>query len=335
MPPATDTETTLWYTRCPGPLAFSAAVDLGWLDREFAADDVTVLSLAASSDRAVHQSHFDQTQPNSFRHGGPVPPLVAASRGADIAVIGLSWGLGRQEILALPDSGIGEAADLRGRRLSLPIRVNDSIDFWRALVLRTYQTLLEGAGLGFDDVELVEVPIERAFVDDARAGRDRVATLWDGAFMVGHQREEAVALVRGEVDAIFSWGPIGTVQQAAFGAEVVLEVPLGRRQGVSTFTVSGRLARERPDLVRRVLARTQAVDRDAEQHKDQLRRIVARGAGLPEDLVEATYGADVHEHLGVDLAPEKIEALRRQAAFLHAQGFLERPVDVDALVVRL
>jgi len=37
-----------------------------------------------------------------------------------------------QAVIALPESGIRNAADLRGKRLGLPRRVNDPIDFWRA-----------------------------------------------------------------------------------------------------------------------------------------------------------------------------------------------------------
>ena len=57
---------TLWYTRCPLPTAFSAAVRLGWIDQEFARDKINIVSLLNSSSRAVRESHFAHTQPRFF-----------------------------------------------------------------------------------------------------------------------------------------------------------------------------------------------------------------------------------------------------------------------------
>jgi ABC-type nitrate/sulfonate/bicarbonate transport system substrate-binding protein len=76
---------TLWYTRCPVPTAFSLAIRLGWIDREFEADGLRVAALLDSPSRNVRESHFAHTQPNSFRHGGNIPPgstnLIAANEG--------------------------------------------------------------------------------------------------------------------------------------------------------------------------------------------------------------------------------------------------------------
>lgn len=329
---------TLWFTRCPTPSGVGIAAITGSLQAAFDADGIEVQSLAASADRNVRQSHFGQTQPNSFRHGGPIPPLIAASRGADIAVVGLAWSAGRTSLLGLPGSGINGPADLRGRRLSLPIRVNDPIDFWRAATLRAYRRVLGRAGLTLADVELVEVPIDRAFVDDSRSGTDRVGTLWDGNFMLGHQREEAVALVRGEVDVIYSSGSIATIVQAAFGAVVAVEVAgwgatPDPERGVSTFTISGALVRERPDLARRVVAEARSAAQAAADDEERVKAIIARETGLPVDLVDATFRHDIHRRLDFDLADDKRTALRDEAAFLHEAGFLERAVDVDSLFV--
>lgn len=125
---------TLWYTRCPVPTAFSAAVRLGWIDAEFAPDKIEVASLLRSPLRATRESHFAHTQANSFRHGGNIPPLWAFSEGNDVRLIALSWNDENQVVLARPDSDIRTVADLRGRKLAVPRRLHDSIDFWRATV---------------------------------------------------------------------------------------------------------------------------------------------------------------------------------------------------------
>jgi ABC-type nitrate/sulfonate/bicarbonate transport system substrate-binding protein len=132
---------TLWYTRCPAPTAATIAIREGWLDTEFAADGIAVRSLASSNDRQVHLSHYRHSQPNSFRFGCYVPPLISQSRGADIKVIGIAWHDRVHGIYALPDSGIETAADLKGKRLGVPVRLNDDVDWWRASVLGGYKAL--------------------------------------------------------------------------------------------------------------------------------------------------------------------------------------------------
>src|SRR5271170_6368218 len=102
---------TLWYTRCPVPTAFSVAIRLGWIDREFAPDGLKVASLLDSPLRTVRESHFAHTQPNSFRHGGNIPPIWAFSEGHDAKLIALSWTDENQVLLARPDSDIRTTVD--------------------------------------------------------------------------------------------------------------------------------------------------------------------------------------------------------------------------------
>ena len=141
-PPVTE----LWYTRCPVPTASSLAIAQGWLDEEFAPDGIAVASLRSSADRAVRESHFGHTQANSFRQGGNIPPLWARSHGADVRLIGLSWAEQYQAVVTRRDSGIEGPADLAGRKLALPRRLNDQIDFWQATALRGYESTLAPGG---------------------------------------------------------------------------------------------------------------------------------------------------------------------------------------------
>jgi hypothetical protein len=57
-------------------------------------------------------------------------------------------------LITLPNSGIEKPADLRGRRIGLPRRVNDQIDFWRATSLRGILSTLELA------IVAVKIPAE-------------------------------------------------------------------------------------------------------------------------------------------------------------------------------
>jgi ABC-type nitrate/sulfonate/bicarbonate transport system substrate-binding protein len=330
---------TLWYTRCPVPTAFSIAARDGSLEAEFAEDGIAVRSLAASTDPSVRQSHFEHTQRNSFRHGGNIPPLVARSRGADLRLIALSWSDYSFRVLALPESGIQTASDLAGRRLSLPRRVNDSVDFWRATVLRGYSSALASVGLTLEDVELVDLEIERSYVSGASTASVQNSSLWGPQFMLGFQREEAAALVRGEVDAIFTEGAFSVAQTAALGATVVIDVgrlPLHEQRVNNAlplaFTASGELIDERPDLVARWLAVSLAAADWAVVHPEETRRVIAAETGLAEELVPQAQSPDVHLQLGLDLSPEHLAALQSQHDLLLAHGFLAGPVDFDAFV---
>ena len=330
---------TLWYTRCPVPTAFSIAVQNQWLEAEFATDGIKIQSLATSSDPKVRQSHFEQTQSNFFRQGGNIPPLVSRSRGTDVRLIGLSWTDLHELLLTQPGSGINGPEDLRGKRLSLPRRVSDSVDFWRATVIRGYEKALEVAGLTVDDVEFVELEVDRSFVGDSTDSTGADATLWDARFMLGFQREEANALQSGEVDVIFSQGSHAVNLQAFTGAQTVLDLgTLDRREqriNNSTplvLTVTGDLLDARPDIVARVVARTIRSADWAKSHGREASRIVADEVGIAESLLPHAYSDALPQQLSIDLSDDNLAALRSQADLLRKHGFLAGEIDWDAFV---
>ncbi|HLY56380.1 MAG TPA: ABC transporter substrate-binding protein [Stellaceae bacterium] len=331
---------TIWYTRCPVPTAFAVALRLGWLDAEFARDGIAFRSLAASRDASVRQSHFEHTQANSVRHGGVIPPLLTRARGRDLRVVGLSVSGSKQRVLALPGSSIRTAEDLKGRRLSIPRRVNDPIDFWRATVLRGFDLVLTAAGLSLADTKLVDLPVARTFVDETTAGTGRQDALWDATAMLGFQRDELAALLRGEVDAILTQGATSVTLRGVLGATVVAEVD--ETGDPSTYvnnqpfplTVSGALAEERTDLAARLVARVREAADWARDHEVETKRIIAAETGLPESLVDEAYGPAVHRQLDIDLSPQRLAAFRTLHDDLLARGFLDRPVDLDAFIDR-
>jgi ABC-type nitrate/sulfonate/bicarbonate transport system substrate-binding protein len=332
---------TIWYTRCPVPTAFAIAVKLGWLEEEFGREGIAFQSLAASTDPKVRQSHFEHTLPNSLRHGGTIPPLVTRSRGRDLRLVGLSVTSWRQQVLALPGSGIDSAADLKGKRISIPRRVNDPVDFWRATVLRGFDLVLAEAGLTLDDVEQVDFPIERRFIDDSTATTGRSEILWNASFMLGYQRDEAAALLRGEFDAIFTQGAGGPAVSGYTGARVVAEIDdsgddLARfvNNQPFTLTISGALADERPDLAARLVARVRDAAQWARVNEREAKRIIAAETGLPEQLVDYAYGPKVHERLDISLSPQTVAAVRTLHDDLLRRGFLDGPVDIEAFIDR-
>ncbi|MFT4298166.1 MAG: ABC transporter substrate-binding protein [Aeromicrobium sp.] len=336
----TDTRTVasdLWYTRCPVPTASSLAIATGELDALFAGDGIAVRSLSTSDDERVRQSHFDHTQPRSFRQGGNIPPIWSASRGGSQRLIGLSWIESVQHVVALADSGVSSVADLAGRRIGVSRRVNDQIDFWRATALHGIEAALRSGGLRIDDVDIVDLDEAKPYIP---AGPGAPTGSLFGAFTNKRlQSAEVVALVRGEVDAIYVNGLRGIDLEALLDLRVVVDITAfpDARDRVSNiapvaFTASTDLIEERPDLVARYLVASQQAATWAETHPDEVRRIVAQEVGYAEEFVDHAYGADLHRRLHVSLDDDLVEAIAVQKDFLLRHGFIAADVDLDAWI---
>jgi ABC-type nitrate/sulfonate/bicarbonate transport system substrate-binding protein len=340
---------TLWYSYCPGPNAVGIASHLGWLADEFGPDGITVRTLASSPapERQVRDAHQLVPQPELFpyllRHGGNPPPLVALSRGVDVRIVGLTWTESTRRVLALEDSDIGGPADLKGRRLAVPRREGVAVDYVRSVTLRTYSEALASAGLTFYDVELVEIPggpwgrsdVER------RGGGEIPYTqgIGSAAGNAATHREEAVALLRGEVDAIAGEHAQVAHIQATLRLRTVFDTQLlpdatRRSSGDQplVLTATGALLEERPDIVARWIARSLEAAEWAIEHPAQARRVAAVDVGLAEGFVIDAYSPEVHEQLAIDLDQRSIDGLRAQYEHLLAHGFLAGAYDVEEFI---
>lgn len=207
----------LWYTRCPVPSPLGIAARQGWLAETFAEEGIAIESIIDSKDRSIRESHFDHHLAWSFRQGGNIPPIWARANGRATRLVAITWTDEFQAIVTLPDRGIASAEALAGRRLAVPRRVNDLIDFHRATALKGIVSGLSLAGLSTEDVTLVELPIEESVIvaqgDPSLFGLRRRHPYF----------REVEALVRGEVDAIFLKGAEGVVVANLIGAQVVAE----------------------------------------------------------------------------------------------------------------
>jgi ABC-type nitrate/sulfonate/bicarbonate transport system substrate-binding protein len=267
--------------------------------------------------------------------------LWAFSEGNDVRLIALSWTDESQVVLTLPDSAIRTAADLRGRKLAVPRRLHDSIDFWRAAVLRGYQATLSTVGLTEHDVQFVEIPVERAWLDDAPKSTAQRGSLWGAASTRAFQREEAVALLTGRVDAIFSAHAHAADIKAFLGAHVVIDLRENTSRSLRinnctplALTVNGTLLDQRPDLVARWLANVIEAGHWAKVHRDETFRIVAAEAGVAEETAHEAFGEKLPDQLVPDLSDENVRALISQKDFLFAHGFIKRDFDIEEFIVR-
>ena len=324
---------TLWYTRSSIPTPLGIGAQLGLYQREFSPDGITIKSLQESRDPAEQASHFEHTLPHSFRLGGAVPPIWARAKGQDTRVIGISWIDEYQTILALPQSGIDSPKDLKGRRVGLPRRSDrsDSVDVARASALRGFLVALELAGLKQHDVQWVDIAGRQTADANQVAAPDTSVRRRNPHSYT----EAALALVRGEVDAIYVKDVRGAETAHLLGAKVVLDLgfhpdPYVRINNCAPrpLTVNTSTLKEHPELVRRFLKRVVEVGSWARQNPSAALTQIAAETNWTAPWVRFAYGDNVHESLGVDLSEHSIWGLTVFKDFLLHHGFLNADFNI-------
>ncbi len=307
----------IWFTRCPVPTASGIAYKLGWLSEEFAADGLPVSTLQEA--RQLGHHHYDHELPGLFREGGNVPALAARASGAPSRLIGLTWIEEWQTILVRPDSGIRQPQDLKGKRLALPAWGDSRPgSIARAMSLHGYKGALSLAGLGFDDVELVEVALQDQQAASANEGLQR---LWSGLDY----------LARGEVDAVYVKGASAADAARRLGLVVGIDLDLiaAPRYRINNgtprpITVHQSLLDNHFELVVRFLAQTLNAAEWAANNRAGLNAILEEETRAGSAGVAEAYRGDFHTTLAPDLSAQRLDDLGVQKDFLYLHGFLER-----------
>ncbi len=326
----------LWYTRCPVPTGLGIALQQGWLERAFAEQGTSLSSLLESNDFAKRESHFSHTVQNSVRHGGNIPAISAKARGRDTRVIGLSWADETQLILASPESGITSVRDLKGRRFGLPNWKNVEIDFTRAQALRGLENALRLEGLEVSDVEIVDQDIDTHY-SDGQAENVGGTLAWNGRSTTRARANnlELIALLRGEVDAIFLKGASGAQIARQFGLTTVIDTgihpdPLVRANNGTprTLAVDGHLLDNHFEAAVTIVEQVLRAEAWAQAHPSEVRRYLARETNSSEYWVSIAYGEDAQKRLKTDLAEQSIAGIQNFTDFLHRWNFIPESFDV-------
>lgn len=325
-----DSRGTVVYTRCPVGNATEIALSLGWLREEFRQLGYEFKSIS-DADPKHWLAHFNHDHPALFRDGGNIPPIWARSDGADTKLIGLSFLNGTQAIVVKPESGINSVNELKGKRIALPVRPHEPIDFWRATTKRGFEAALAANGLEIDDVELVHISNKRPYFDPSPINDSLFGPDPGRRF----QQLEIEALAIGHVDAIYlSGGRAAEVERTGAGRIVfdLAKAPdlLTRTNIVypNVITVSGRLAKKRPELVvayLRVLI--EAADWAGNSRESVLRLFADATFVEPRDF-EAAWPTDFHRNLEPGLSESGLAALEVEKDFLLRERFIERDFDV-------
>ena len=328
---------TLWYTRCPVPTGLGIALQNGWLEEAFRAQGTSLASLLESNDFSKRESHFSHTVQNSVRHGGSIPAISARARDRDTRVIGLSWADETQLILASPESGITSVRDLKGRRFGLPNWKNVEIDFSRAQAIRGLENALRLEGLEVSDVELVDQDIDTHY-SDGQAQSVGGTLAWNGRSTTRARANnlELIALLRGEVDAIFLKGASGAQIANQFGLTTVIDTgihpdPLVRSNNGTprTLAVDGNLIDNHFDAAVTIVEQVLRAEAWAQTNPAEVRRYLARETNSSEYWVSIAYGEDAHNKLKTDLSEQSVTAIQDFTNFLHRWNFIPQSFDVN------
>lgn len=323
--------TQIWSGRCPVPTASGLALQLGWLGQEFAADGIAV---GDSRDRPRDGAQgrtaggLPHALPGLLREGGNIPALSARAGGERSRLIGLTWIDEGQALIVRSDSGIHEPRQLKGLRVALPAW-SESLQgeprrgsIARGMTLQGLHGALSFAGLGFDDIDFVEVGSGNS--TDAQFG---LQGLWAGL----------VALAEGKVDAVYVKGASALDASRRLGLSVGIDLDQlpDRRFRINNgtprpLTVGEDFLAQHFDIVVRYLAQTL---RAADWAAGNLAQVLAfyesetRGSA---DAVAATYRNGFERSLHPTLDDQRLGYFRRQKAALWRFGFLERDFDLDA-----
>jgi ABC-type nitrate/sulfonate/bicarbonate transport system substrate-binding protein len=323
----------IWHARCPVPTPLSVAVQLGWVERALREEGgVALKSSPESGDPTEPVQYYESALPNSFRHGGSVPALYARAAGLKTRVIGLSWTDEYQAVIALPQAGLTNIRQLRGRRIGIPLH-DTPIDHSRAAALRAFSTILATEGLSFRDVELIDLPDYQ--VPSVTRDGTVIAT---GTGRRGRNRytSEVHALARGDVDAVYVKDAGGAQATHLLGAMVIGNIGFHPEPWVRInnctprpLTISQFLLDTQPDVVRALLAQVVMAGEWAATHQQETLTMVARETGWSESWARYAYGEEVHKNLRLSLAPAWVAALGSFKDFLGGQGFLAGDFNID------
>lgn len=316
----------IWFTRCPVPTATGLAYKLGWLDQEFAKEKISVKTL--QDNRQYGRHHYDHDLNTLVREGGNILALAARAQGAKTRLIGLTWIDEWQTILVRPDSGITTPEDLKGKRLALPAWSKNDIEshargtsISRGMSLQGYRGALRYAGLGFEDVHLVEVPANRPLQVSPGGS---LSSLWSGLDF----------LARGEVDAVYVKG--ASAIDAAKSAGAVVGIDLDKLPGYEfrvnngtprPITVHEDFIEQHFDYLVRFLEQTlRAADWASDNLNGVLDILASETRGSQEAVIEA-YSNGFHRTLHPSLAADRLALLESQKKFLWLYGFIAQDFD--------
>ena len=262
----------------------------GWLEDELKAKGVAVKWTSFQSGPPENESFAAGEQDVGVM--GDSPAIIARSAGRDTRVVGISATGPRMLAVVVPaGSKIQSPAELKGKRVA--VVKGSYAHHLLALVL-------EGAHLGFGDVELVNLT----------------------------HADIGAALQKGDIDAGAIWEPLLTRLEGE-GSVRVLQDGTGIKKGALVIIATNAFAAKNPELVRAFLRSYRRGHEFIQAHPEEAAELISREVKLtPQQLGKVIAKADFDPALH----PDDIQELKRSEQFMRTVGITKTAVDIDAFV---
>ncbi|MBP5554237.1 MAG: hypothetical protein J6X94_05125 [Lachnospiraceae bacterium] len=328
-------------TRCPVSGASELVYQTGWLEEAYKKLDAEIV-LLQSLDPSLRSLHMTQKPPLAFRDGGNVPPIWSHSNGTDTLLIGLSAVKQSHAIIVAPDSDIKTIEDLRGKRLALPARKDNSIvNPMRAMALRGYLTVLEAAGISRDEVTFVDSypdeELEKPHGYMGIKGTPGEKVKIEDNYVPTHMGDMK-ALKEGTIDAFFSHRSlVYQVISRGYG-KILIDIAASDLSNVnniypSAITVDRGFAEKNRDLVVAYLKELLKASDWETTHQDEAIRLGTGGQfGAEYEHIRDSRPEGWDERFKPSLDDDLVDMIRSQKDFLLKEGFIENDFSVDSWI---
>lgn len=222
---------------------------------------------------------------------GSTSLLVAASGGLDVKILSVYSRSPRAFMILTKADGVTSVSDLKGKKIGGP----------RGTVLHLLlASALEKAGLSMEDVDLIDMPNDKAV--SALFSGNLDAALATGPAAIGGMNRGARSLVDGE-------GLIG---------------------GLALVAVDGKTARERPDLIESFIkAHSEAVEVINTDSKWAW-GLLSKDSAISNELIEASM--ELYD-FSPTITAEDLEKLEEEIVFLQGLSIV-KGVSLDSLILR-
>lgn len=321
-------------TRCPIGSASEIALQKGWLKKAYNELGVDLI-LLQSLGKKEYIKHYTQQAPLTFREGGNIPPIWAQSVGNKTKLIGITSINQSHAILVRNDSEITDVQQLKGKKLSVPNFNVQRVDFWKAMVLRGYETVLNFYGIDKSEVNFINLYIEEKDKAKSVGNNDRFIFEFNKPQnTVLQHREEIEALNKGEIDAFFAHGALVYEIVNKGLAKILIDISKTNLPKVnniypSIITVNEKFAENNRDLVIIYMREILRAAKWAKNNKNEVAEICAKGQyGTSTEEILASREEGFNYKFEPGFSKENINDLKLQKDFLLRNRFIKRDFSI-------